>query len=376
MKRDSIRWKVALAAGGLSACIVILFALSSAAWFYCEQSEAADNEPASYSTARITEAREDVTELLATYLGVLPFVAILTAAGAWWLAGRLARPLAALARAAERIDARSLGERLPEPKGDDEIAVLSRTLNSLLTRLEKSFAQSGRFTADASHEFRTPLAIMRGTLEEAIQADPTGPQADLLVSLLEENQRLASVAEKLLMLARADAGELMASSERVNLTELTGAIADDFLLLAESQGLTLERTLESGVIVPGDPHLLRHLLLNLFDNALRHNREKGWVAIRLKTNDGQVILSLSNSGTLIDPSAQPRLFERFFRAESSRERGTGGAGLGLSLCAEIASAHAGALKLISSDAQGTTFELTLPQAGSGKPSVTEGNKAP
>jgi signal transduction histidine kinase len=367
MKRGSIRWRVALAAGIFSALIVVLFALSSAAWFYCEQSEPTDGEPAALSAQRITDARDDVTELLATYLGVLPFVALLTASGAWWLAGRLIQPLSALALAAERIDARSLGQRLPEPRGDDEIAALSRTLNGLLARLEKSFAQAGRFTADASHEFRTPLAIMRGTLEEAIQADPTGPQADLLVSLLEENQRLASVAEKLLMLARADAGELVAASERVNLTELTQAIADDFAILAESKGLRLECSAEPDVTVRGDPHLLRHLLLNLFDNALRHNEEKGSVTICLKTKDGLVFLSLNNSGAAIPVAAQSRLFERFFRAESSRERGTGGAGLGLSLCAEIASAHAGVLNLVSSDAGGTTFQLTLPLAGSGKP---------
>ena len=236
MKIRSIRAKVALAAGALSSLIVLLFAVISAWRFYHEQIDIFDeNGVTQVSTKQVAEARGEVQELAMAYLLALPFVAAVAAAGAWWMAGRLTDPLIRLANAAERMDARTLHERLPEPQGADEISRLTGVLNSLFERLEKSFVQASRFAADASHELCTPLAIMRGGIEEAIQADPSGRDAPLLVSLLEENQRLAAIADKLLFLARADAGKLLAGSENVNLRELIQEISEDFSILADAK---------------------------------------------------------------------------------------------------------------------------------------------
>jgi signal transduction histidine kinase len=149
------------------------------------------------------------------------------------------------------MDARTLHERLPEPQGADEISRLTRVLNSLFERLERSFVQASRFAADASHELCTPLAIMRGGIEEAIQADPSGRDAPLLVSLLEENQRLAAIADKLLFLARADAGKLLAGSENVNLSELIQEISEDFSILADAKGVRLEKQIDLDLSVTG-----------------------------------------------------------------------------------------------------------------------------
>jgi len=357
----SIRWKVALTAGGLSSLLVATFALVSAAWFYHEQLDAMDGEAsAAHSAQHIAQAREEVGELAVAYLLAIPIVAAVAAFGTWWLAGRLTRPLTILSNAAEQIDARSLHERLPEPCSNDEIARLTHVLNNLLSRLEKSFALASRFTADASHELRTPLAIMRATIEEGIQCDPSGPQSQRLVSLLEENQRLAAISDKLLMLARADAGNLLADSQSVNLSEVVEEIASDFSAICSDRNLKLESDISPNIAVRGDKHLLRHLLLNLFDNALTHNQENGWIRASLILSGKSSIFTIANSGKQIDEISQNRLFERFFRAELSRERVRGGAGLGLSLCREIVAAHNGSLALVTSVTENTTFQFVMP----------------
>jgi two-component system, OmpR family, heavy metal sensor histidine kinase CusS len=297
--------------------------------------------------------------LITAYLLAVPFVAAVAAAGAWWMAGRLTDPLTRLADAAEGMDAHTLHERFPEPRGAHEISRLARVLNSLFERLEKSFVQASRFAADASHELRTPLAIMRGSIEEAIQADPSGGDAPLLVGLLEENQRLAEIADKLLFLARADAGKLVASSEDINLSELIEDIADDISIFAEAQSVRLQNQIDPDVFVAGDRFLLRLLFLNLFDNAVKYNTNGGWVHARMQHDGNNAVFSLSNSSDAIPIEMQTRLFERFFRANETRDRESGGAGLGLSLCREIALAHGGQLELVSSDANGTIFRLAL-----------------
>jgi two-component system, OmpR family, heavy metal sensor histidine kinase CusS len=359
MKAHSIRAKVAVAAGALSSLIVVLFAVLSAWRFYHEQIDVFDKDGApQISVQQLAEAREEVQELAMAYLLALPFVAAVAAAGAWWMAGRLTDPLTHLANAAEAMDARTLHERLPEPRGADEISRLTRVLNSLFERLEKSFVQASRFAADASHELCTPLAIMRGSIEAAIQADPSGREAPLLVDLLEENQRLAAIADKLLSLARADAGKLIAGSENVNLSELIQDIAEDFTILAEAKGLSLENQIAPKVSIPGNKSLLRQLFFNLFDNAVNYNVNGGWILGRLQVEGGNAVFSISNSSEVIPAEMQTRLFERFFRVSESRDQSRG-AGLGLSLCREIALAHGGLLKLVSSDANGTMFHVTL-----------------
>jgi two-component system, OmpR family, heavy metal sensor histidine kinase CusS len=357
---QSIRLRVAFAAGVLSSLVVVLFAVLSAWRFYHEQIDVFDdNGVTRVSAQQVTEARGEVEELITAYLLAVPFVAAVAAAGAWWMAGRLTDPLTRLADAAEGMDARTLHERLPEPRGADEISRLARVLNSLFERLEKSFVQASRFAADASHELRTPLAIMRGSIEGAIQADPSGADAPLLVGLLEENQRLASIADKLLFLARADAGEVVASSQKVDLSELIEDIVADLSILAEANGVSLRGAIDPEVCVAGDKSLLRQLFLNLFDNALKYNNVGGRIHARLQHDGNNAVFSILNSTAAIPVEMQTRLFERFFRAHEARDRDSGGAGLGLSLCREIALAHGGKLELQSSDDNGTVFRLTL-----------------
>ena len=352
---------MAISAGVLAAIVIAAFAGLSAWWFFHEQLDIFAMESFHKpSSGQRRAAGEEVTELVTSYLLALPVIAVMTAAGAWWLADRLTAPLVSLARTAESMNAQTLHERLPESEREDEISRLTMVLNRLFARLESSFAQASRFAADASHELRTPLAVMRGILEEEIQQDPFGPKATRFVELLEQNQRLVSIADKLLLLTRADADQLLSHAGKLNLTDLIQEIADeDVSILAEQRKIELATDLAPDIWVMGDASLLRQLVFNLFDNAIKYNMPGGWVRAKLERVGPQIHFSVSNSGDPIPKSLQQRLFERFFRVNSSRERLSGGAGLGLSLCREIASAHRGRMEFVSSSVLGTTFRLVL-----------------
>lgn len=357
----SLRVRIALSAALLCALVVFVFAGFSAYWFHHEQIDLLSEDGEHSATPeQLADAADETGELIATYLFALPLAALLAGAGAWWLAARLARPLHDLTSAAKGIDAQSLDRRLPEPAGRDEIFTLAQALNHLLDRLERSFRQSARFSADASHELRTPLAIMRSQLEHAIKDHPQGEQTKVLVELLEQNQRLASISEKLLLLARADAGRLLPGLARLELSTLVAEVAEDYGIIAVEQGLAISGEVEPGVLAEGDEGLLRQLVLNLFDNALRHNIVGGWVRYRLSRIPEGAALSVSNSGAPIPERSRSLLFDRFYRLDESRDSAAGGAGLGLSLCREIANAHGGSIRLASSGEAGNEFRLELP----------------
>jgi signal transduction histidine kinase len=363
VKIRSLRFKIAVSAGALAAAVVIAFAAVSAWWFYHQQMDIFTNDNVKRASARhVAEAREETYELIVAYLLALPVAAAIFSVGAWWQAGHLTKPLVQLATTARSINARSLDARLPEPAGTDEIFSLARTLNLLLDRLERSFLQSSRFAADASHELRTPLAIMRAELEAAIKADPTSPQAAVFVGLLEENQRLAAISDKLLLLARADAGRLVSDFRTIDLSALVEEVADDFGIIAGSAGVAIDGVVGPQILVAGDGALLRQLLLNLFDNALKHNEPNGWIRYRLEGETDCARFSIANSGPPIPSAVQSRLFERFYRGEGGRDADRRSAGLGLSLCHEIAAAHRGRIALSASTAEETAFVVEMPRA--------------
>lgn len=361
MKILSLRIKIALSAGVLASLVVLVFAVFSAWWFYSEQLDMKSGDQRNAASARqIVESKEETSELATAYLVALPLAALFSALGAWWLAARLTAPVIRLTRAAEKIDAQSLDIRLPEPGSDDEIASLARTLNRLLDRLERSFRQSTRFSADASHELRTPLAVMRAQLEHAIEDHPLGEQTSVFVELLEENHRLSSISDKLLLLAKADAGRLLPCRAEVDLSKLVADVADDYRIMAKDRSVTVEGGVAWGVWVRGDAGLLRQLALNLFDNALKYNVPDGWIRYDLSSASSGARLSISNSGPPIPESARSMLFERFFRLDESRDRDGGGTGLGLSLCREIAHAHGGNIVLARAAFAENEFLLELP----------------
>ena len=311
--------------------------------------------------ASLEQAEESVGDLLSAYLIALPAVLLVVAGGSWWIARRALVPITDITRAAASITADRLGERLPAPATEDEIGRHIHVLNGMFDRLQRSFEQATRFTADAAHELRTPLTIMRGQIEEALRSGLFSPeQQRLLVGLLEENTGLQKISGNLLLLARFDTGRSQVERVAVDLSTLLTEAREDAELLAASRHLVISGEIAPGIRVSGDAVMLRRVLLNLIDNAVKFNREGGELGLALRMEAGEAVLTVANTGAGIPPERQGTLFQRFYRADAGRNPDTGGSGLGLSLCREIITAHEGRIELTRSEADRTEFTVRLP----------------
>ncbi len=306
---------------------------------------------------------ETVFQSLRAFLLALPAVLVVVGFGSAWFAGRALRPLTEMTRTAAGITADRLGGRLEQPPVDDEVGRHIRVLNEMFERLQRGFEQATRFTADASHELRTPLTILRGEIEEALRS---GRFADgregMLVSLLEQVDRLQKITSTLLLLARFDAGKTPLNRESINLSALFAEGAEDAELLATHGNIAVTTAIKPDLHVNGDPVLLRRVVLNLVDNAVRHNRPDGRVHLALRRAEatGEVIFTIANTGPGIPHDHHRDLFKRFFRLAPDRNRETGGTGLGLSLCREIVTAHGGGITLTRGEPDDTEFTVSLP----------------
>jgi signal transduction histidine kinase len=314
----------------------------------------------------LIEIRDIVTNLLTGYGLTLPLALAAAGIGGWWVAGRAIRPVRELTSAAERVQAAHLDQRVPVPKSRDDIQRLALVLNAMLARLEGSFNQANRFAADASHELRTPLTIIRGEIERMLHTPGLDAANETrLVSLQEEIDRLDHITDHLLLLARFDAGRADLRFAPVDLSALMRGACEDAELLATAEDVTLQAEIAPGVTVAGDSGHLRRLLLNLLQNATRHNRPGGEARCRLTAAEGRATISVSNTGPGIPPSLRERIFERFSRGDASRTDRKNH-GLGLSLCREIAQAHGGTVVLGPERAGGwTEFIVDLPLARAG-----------
>ncbi len=280
---------------------------------------------------------------------------LLAGFGAWLLAGRAMRPLRRVIDTAENLSAAELDARIPITPGDDqEFAQLIAVLNAMMERLDASFQQSARFTADASHELQTPLAVMQSALHDALRADQPPP----METLLSEVSRLKQITQCLLLLSQADAGKLPIQRERYDLSSELGGIAEDAEALCADAGLTCDHALAPGIEIDADRALMRHVFSNLLGNAIKYNRPGGSVSMNLHREGDKAVFSITNTGPDIPVELQPRLFERFFRADAAR-RGLG-TGLGLNIAAELAKANGAAVSLKESQGDRTTFVVTLP----------------
>jgi signal transduction histidine kinase len=269
--------------------------------------------------------------------------------------------VADLTRAVERVTARGLDQRVADQDADAEFRGLIGVFNDMLGRLERSFQQAARFSADAAHELKTPLTVLQGRLEQALQRAEAGSEEQrLLGELSEEVQRLKAIVQRLLLLARADSGQLALDLRPVALADLVEALADDVALMAPH--LAVRRDLAPGVRVMADPNLLRQALHNLADNAAKYNRPEGWIEFTLRQDGDTARLTIANTAQDIPEPERERIFDRFYRADPARSRQVDGIGLGLSLAREIARAHRGDVVLEKSAGCVTAFALTLPTA--------------
>jgi len=282
-------------------------------------------------------------------------------------------PLSAMASRAAEISAANLQDRLPVA-GGEELAGLARVVNGLLDRLEASFAQQQRFMADASHELRTPAAIVR-TEADVTLAQPRRSEADYRASLgvvQGAARRMTRIVEDLLLLARADTGAAIEHREHVYLEEIVHDVARGVRLLAESRRVRVEVGTVIDAPVYADADLVGRLLLNLLDNAIKHSPEGSTVRVDMARRDDTCSVRVVDAGSGIPADAQSRVFERFFRADDARLAGDqrasaesdfsadSGAGLGLAIARRIAELHAGRLELVESRPGYTEFRLTLP----------------
>jgi len=246
--------------------------------------------------------------------------------------------------------------------GDREFSELIDVFNDMMDWLERSFHQATRFSADASHELKTPLTILQAQLEQAVQeAEPDSEERRRYVNLAKEVQRLKSITQKLLLLARIDAGELKLNLRPLDLSALVEGAIEDTETLAPH--LNVESDVAPAITILGDEDLMRQIVQNLASNAVKYNREGGFVRFTLEANHERIRLAIANSGPGISPESHYDVFKRFYRGDKAHSRVVGGSGLGLSIAREIARAHHGDLELEKSSDGITVFSLALPRPG-------------
>ncbi len=299
-----------------------------------------------------------------TYSIILPLALMSLVVGTRWLYGKALKPVDDIVHAAEHISADRLDQRLPVTGSGDEIGHLTTVLNQMIDRLQLSFEQARRFSADASHELKTPLTVIRGELEMVLRSGeiPHGTERTIL-DLLEETGRLIHIVEGLLLLSRADAGKFKVGDEMVALTELVEELAEDIEIIGDRLEIGVELHLTHGIRVKGSTQFLRQLVLNLFDNAIKYNQQSGTIHCELLAAGGMAVFRIANTGEDISPVDRERIFDRFFRVETSRTRGetsVGGHGLGLSIAREIVRAHGGTLTVEPSEPGWVVFQFVIP----------------
>ena len=313
----------------------------------------------SRSIAALAAAQRQ-TLLIALLLSSLTLA--LTGLIARWLAGRVLRPVRTIAGLAQTISEKDLHRRVSVTVPPDELGELVGTFNAMLSRLETGFEGLHRFTADASHELRAPLAIMKGELELSLTRQRA--VADYRQSqrrLLAEVEHLTRIADRLLLLARADAGTLVAERAPVDVNDLLTEAAERWRTAAGRKGVSLIADATDAGIIAADAALLRQVLDNLVDNAVKHSPSGGTVALSAAARAGGVEFDVADEGPGVPPQLRPLLFDRFFRASAARTPGgpSVGAGLGLAVSASIARAHGGNLGYMDTPG-GARFRLWLP----------------
>jgi heavy metal sensor kinase len=285
---------------------------------------------------------------------------------AFWISRRLSRPLTQLTYAAERISARHLSERIEPGDGSFEVVRLGRVFNQMLAGLQTAFQKQARFIADASHELRTPVAVVLSQAEHALHRERTPEEyRQALEVCLRSSRRMKGLIDDLLFLARADAGKLALRQVPMDLAAVAAQAVELLQPLADQHAIRLEPGLTPAPMV-GDPDRLEQVVTNLITNAIRYNHPHGQVVVQTRLDGQAAILEVRDTGIGIPLADQPRLFDRFYRVDQARTgQDEAGTGLGLSLVQEIVVAHAGTIDLQSAPDAGTTITIRLPMKTDG-----------
>lgn len=291
---------------------------------------------------------------------LFPFLILLSAFGGYLITKKAFQPVSQIAAAAERIGSGSdLSQRINMHKADREIMQLAQTFDSMFSRLEKSFEAERQFTADASHELRTPAAAVIAQAEYALSRTSAEEKDEALQKILAQSRKMSRLLAQLLMLARADANKIQFEIEKFDFSELAEIVMEETQQLAAAKGIAAAADIEPGVEVEGDQTLLMRLLLNLLDNAVKYTESGGKIFFSLRKDDKSVTCTIKDTGCGIAPDELPKIWRRFYQAENSH-RGQSGAGLGLSMVQWIANLHGGTINVESTPGKGSTFTVTLP----------------
>lgn len=302
--------------------------------------------------------------IILEFLLIAPIVLLFGALGSYWLAKRAFIPVDHLTRAAQQIKAGDLHQRVPVPRSHDEVQRLALTLNEMIERLDQSFTRQRRFVADASHELRTPVAVIR-SMTDLAQLQHLSPQDydKVLQDINAETERLGHLISDLLALARADEGQANLEHEPVRLDLLAHAVVANAEPLALEHHVTVHVDAPNPVTVIGDEARLIQATINLLDNAIIYNKAEGQVTLSVAAKGQQAYLTVSDTGIGIAPEHIPHLFERFYRVDSARTRTEGNSsGLGLAIVDWVVRAHNGSISVESQPGKGSTFTVTLPLA--------------
>jgi len=317
-----------------------------------------------------------LSSLLTILLTLTPLVLLGAAIGGYLMMSQPLKPVVSLTLKAERIGIGEPGERLPVIRTGDELERFSLSLNRMISRLEDALAHNRRFSADVSHELRTPLTILRGELEHVIQLQNVGPDvAESVGSALEEIDRLAQIVESLLTISHLDTGGAGIEFNRFDLQEMVKTTAEQMKLLADEKQITMSSDTSEPLYSLGDESRIKQVLVNLLDNAIKYSHRGGHVVISVRSDENTACLTVKDDGAGIPPEALPHVFERFYRAEKARPRGTAGAGLGLSIVEAICRAHGGTVSVDSTEGKGTTVKVRLPAAVSTSPPAAQDQQA-
>jgi len=299
-------------------------------------------------------------DLLRGFTFSIPFVAIVVFLGGLWLGRRAVAPVAMITAAAERISAHNPTDRLPLPRAKDEIARLTTVLNQTFDRLQSSYQSATRFSADASHQLKTPIAILRNGLDTLASSPGLDPdQLSSIKSLRQQTRRLTALIEDLLLLAQADAGRLQLESEATDLYPLLAGARDDLEVLTTDRDIRIESDIPESLPARVDPRRIKLILQNLTENAAKYTPDGGMIRIRATTDDSVTRVIVENSGSLIPESDREKIFERFHRGDTVGEN-IRGHGLGLNIARELAKAHDGDITYQATDLN--QFVLQLPSA--------------
>jgi len=312
--------------------------------------------------AQSLEAVQEALDSLRTQILLgLPMVLLLAGAGGLFLANRALRPIDHITRTAQTISASDLTQRIEYHGPADEVGRLANTFDQMLDRLKMAFDREKRFTADTAHELRTPLTVLKGQIGVALSRPRTCAEYERTLCDLEEQvDRLIRLSTDLLFLARLDQGRLPWQPERLNISDLLVATVEQLQPLADEKQLALKVDIPPKLTVYGDADHLVRLFLNLLDNAIKYTPSGSQVRVEAIPEPSGVRVAVHNGGPPIEPEAIPHVFERFYRVDADRSRGTGGAGLGLAIASEIVRHHGGHLEVQSAPGQGTTFSVQFP----------------